>query len=154
MFGFGMVKFVNLLLTGPFIESDCSRYQCSSERGLILLRKIRKIERTFKSVQAIHSVRPIQVRGTEVWLYFMLKKQINLRKYKASVWKICRCINYPIKLLTYLDFGVRGIFSSKRKTEHFLFNFIKKKFYDFFLINWHFQGKKWHVHTAFLFVIC
>jgi len=27
-----MVKLMILLLTGPFIEFDCSRYQCSSER--------------------------------------------------------------------------------------------------------------------------
>jgi len=26
-----MVKLVILLLTGPFIEFDCSRYRCSSE---------------------------------------------------------------------------------------------------------------------------
>jgi len=27
-----MVKLMILLLTGPFIEFDCSRYRCSSER--------------------------------------------------------------------------------------------------------------------------
>jgi len=32
MFEFDMVKLVILLLTGPFIRFDCSRYQCSSER--------------------------------------------------------------------------------------------------------------------------
>jgi len=32
MFEFDMVKLMILLLTGPFIEFDCSRYQCSSER--------------------------------------------------------------------------------------------------------------------------
>ena len=49
-----MVKLVILLLTGPFIEFDCSRYQCSSERVFFLLRNIRKIDGTFKSVWAIH----------------------------------------------------------------------------------------------------
>jgi hypothetical protein len=34
-----------------------------------LLRNIRKIDGTFKSVQAIHGIRPNRVRGTEVWLY-------------------------------------------------------------------------------------
>jgi hypothetical protein len=33
-----------------------------------LIRNIRKIDGTFKSVQAIHSIRPIQVQGTEVLL--------------------------------------------------------------------------------------
>jgi len=32
MFEFGMVKLVILLLTGPFIEFDCSSYRCSGER--------------------------------------------------------------------------------------------------------------------------
>jgi len=32
-----MVKLVILLLTGPFIEFDCSRYRCSSERGFSYL---------------------------------------------------------------------------------------------------------------------
>jgi len=68
MFEFDMVKLVILLLTGPFIEFDCSRYRCSSE-SFFLLRNIRKIDGTFKSVQAIHGIRPIQGRGTEVWLY-------------------------------------------------------------------------------------
>jgi len=35
-----MVKLVILLLTGPFIEFDCSRYRCSSERVFFLLRNI------------------------------------------------------------------------------------------------------------------
>jgi hypothetical protein len=39
-----MVKLVILLLTGPFIEFDCS-----SERSFLLLRNIRKIDRTFES---------------------------------------------------------------------------------------------------------
>jgi len=33
MFEFGMVKLVILLLTGPFIEFDFSRYRCSNESG-------------------------------------------------------------------------------------------------------------------------
>jgi len=32
-----MVKLVILLLTGPFIESDCSRYRCASERFFFYL---------------------------------------------------------------------------------------------------------------------
>jgi len=31
MFEFDMEKLVILLLTGPFIEFDCSRYRCSSK---------------------------------------------------------------------------------------------------------------------------
>jgi hypothetical protein len=42
-----MVKLVILLLTGSFIEFDCSRYQCSSER-FFLLRNIRKIDGDFQ----------------------------------------------------------------------------------------------------------
>jgi hypothetical protein len=37
MFEFGMVKLVILLLKGPFIEFDCSRYQGSSERVFFYL---------------------------------------------------------------------------------------------------------------------
>jgi hypothetical protein len=66
MFEFGMVKLMIFLLTEPFIEFDCSRYQCSSERSFFLLRNIGKIDQTFKSVRAIHGIRPIRVRGTEV----------------------------------------------------------------------------------------
>jgi len=36
MFEFGMVKLVILLLTGPFIEFDCSSYRCSGERFFLL----------------------------------------------------------------------------------------------------------------------
>jgi len=32
-----MVKLMILLLTGPFIEFDCSRYRCSSERFFFYL---------------------------------------------------------------------------------------------------------------------
>jgi hypothetical protein len=32
-----MVKLIILLLTGPFIEFDCSRYRCSSERSFFYL---------------------------------------------------------------------------------------------------------------------
>jgi len=32
-----MVKLMILLLMGPFIEFDCSRYQCSSERDFLNL---------------------------------------------------------------------------------------------------------------------
>jgi hypothetical protein len=35
MFEFDMVKLVILLLRGPFIKFDCSRYQCSSERFIL-----------------------------------------------------------------------------------------------------------------------
>jgi hypothetical protein len=59
MFEFGMVKLMILLLTGPFIEFD----------WFFLLKNIRKIDGTFKSVRAIHGIRSIRVRGTEVWLY-------------------------------------------------------------------------------------
>ena len=44
MYEFDMVKLVILLLTGPFIEFDCS-----SERSFLLLRNIRKIDGTFES---------------------------------------------------------------------------------------------------------
>jgi len=33
-----MVKLMILLLTGPFIEFDCSRYRCSSERSFFYLK--------------------------------------------------------------------------------------------------------------------
>ena len=46
---------------------DCGR--CSSERVFFfLLRNIRKIDGTFKSVRVIHGIRLIRVRCTEVWL--------------------------------------------------------------------------------------
>jgi hypothetical protein len=35
-------------------------------KGVFFLRNIGKIDRTFKSVRAIHGIRPIRVRGTEV----------------------------------------------------------------------------------------
>ena len=38
MFEFDMVKLVILLLMGPFVKFDCSRYQCSSERFYFSLR--------------------------------------------------------------------------------------------------------------------
>ena len=75
MFEFGMVKHVILLLTGPFIEFDCSRYRCSSERFFFLIRNVRKIDGTFRSVWAIHGIRSIQIRGTEVLLYVYLRSQ-------------------------------------------------------------------------------
>ena len=65
MFEFDMVKLMILLLTGPFIEFDYLRYRCSSEEKF-LLTNLRKIDRTFKSVRAIHSVQPIRVRPSEV----------------------------------------------------------------------------------------
>ena len=37
MFEFGIVKLVILLMMGPFIEFDCSRFRCSSERFFFLL---------------------------------------------------------------------------------------------------------------------
>jgi hypothetical protein len=66
----GLVKLRVLLLTGLFIEFDCLRYQCSRERVFFLLKNIRKIEGTLKSVRAICSVRP-----SEVWLYIYLFHQ-------------------------------------------------------------------------------
>jgi len=39
LYKFSMVKLVILLLTRPFIEFDCSRYQCSSERWFFYLEK-------------------------------------------------------------------------------------------------------------------
>ena len=68
MFEFGMVKLVILLLTGPFIKFDCWRYRCLSER-IFLLWNLSEIDGNFKSVRAIHSVRLIRVRLSEVWLY-------------------------------------------------------------------------------------
>jgi hypothetical protein len=40
MFEFAMVKFMILLLMGPFTEFACSRYQCSSERSITYRDKI------------------------------------------------------------------------------------------------------------------
>ena len=65
MFDCGMIKLMILLLTRPFIEFDYLMYRCSSEKNF-LLTNLRKIDRTFKSVRAIHSVRSIRVRPTEV----------------------------------------------------------------------------------------
>ena len=69
MFDCGMIKLMILLLTRPFIEFDYLRYRFSSEKNF-LLTNLRKIDRTFKSVRAIHSVRSIRVRPTEVWLFY------------------------------------------------------------------------------------
>ena len=77
MFEFGMVKLVILLLMGPFIEFDCSRYRCSSER-FFLLRNIGKIDWTFKSVRAIHGI-----RGTEVWLYYVYSDKNNRLPFRS-----------------------------------------------------------------------
>ena len=57
-----MVKLVILLLMGPFIEFDCSRYRVFERKEFFLLRNIRKIDGTFKSVRAIHGVQPIPVQ--------------------------------------------------------------------------------------------
>ena len=58
-----MVKLVILLLTGPFIEFEVSVFE---RKSFVLLRNIRKIGGTFKSVRVIHGIRPIRVQGTEV----------------------------------------------------------------------------------------
>jgi hypothetical protein len=46
--------------------------RCSSERSFFLLKNIRKTDGTLKSVRAIHSVRPIPVRQSEVLLYISI----------------------------------------------------------------------------------
>ena len=78
MFEFDMVKLVILLLTGPFIEFNCSRYRCSSERVFFLLRNIRKIDGTFKSVRAIHGIRPIRVQGPRFDCIYKINSRVWL----------------------------------------------------------------------------
>jgi hypothetical protein len=78
-------------------------------KGLFLLRNIRKIDGTFKSVRAIHSVRPIRDRGTEVWLYYATEilcywYNMILRYYAIKI--LCYWYNmilryYAIKILCY-----------------------------------------------------
>ena len=50
-------------------------------KEFFLLRNIGKIDQTFKSVRAIHGIRPIQVQGTEVWLYIWMKIKINFNSF-------------------------------------------------------------------------
>jgi hypothetical protein len=70
-----MVKLVILLLTGlsnqfePSMVFDPSEFEAPR---FFLLRNIGKIDRTFKSIRAIHGIRPIQVRGTEVFFTYFL----------------------------------------------------------------------------------
>jgi hypothetical protein len=47
----------------------CSVSICYYFSLLRNIKKVRKIDGTFKSIRAIHGIRPIRVRGTEVWLY-------------------------------------------------------------------------------------
>ena len=84
-----MVKLVILLLTGPFIEFE--------RKEFFLLRNLRKIDGTFKSVRAIHSVQPIRVRPSltvSLLIFNKVEKKFWSKKAKHK----CSCLKYATLL--------------------------------------------------------
>jgi hypothetical protein len=67
MFEFGMVKLYYFIIDRDHLLSSTVRGIGVRAKGVFfLLRNIGKIDQTFISVRAIHGIRPIRVRGTEV----------------------------------------------------------------------------------------
>ena len=69
MFEFDMVKLVILLLMGPFIKFDCSRYQCSSERFFFNLKIYGKLAGLSNKFEPSMVFDPSEFEGPRFDLY-------------------------------------------------------------------------------------
>ena len=69
MFEFNMVKLVILLLTGQFIEFDCSRYQCSSEIFFFYSKIYGKLTRLSNKFETFMVFDPSEFEGPRFDLY-------------------------------------------------------------------------------------
>ena len=105
MFEFGMVKLVILLLTGPFIEFDCSRYWCSSE-SFFLTQKSKENLRDFQ-ISSSHPQCSTHLssrdRGLTVHVYIIIRVCSTCVHNYASIQYICtqlyKCVVHLYKII-------------------------------------------------------
>jgi hypothetical protein len=78
-----MVKLVILLLMGPFIKLNCSRYQCSSERFFFILTIYGKLAGLSNKFEPSMVFDPSEFKGPRFDLYIC--KMLRERPFNLKV---------------------------------------------------------------------